>query len=510
MFARELRWGGVVFGLVLASGLLALGGNAVAQGVAGLSAGPWQQNSPYVGDYLCSVCHATPEYASYKQHGHPWMSVHTGGRTPPAGLFAPVGLPLPSLPTNLQWSQVQDIVANFKDTTTGFFVMTDGTRQSASTGPAKLPGSLMPNTCNYCHNTAGNFFGNQLFPGMTAPSKIQASWQLSGIQCEECHGPGPTMQVPSGASGNALCRDCHSSGDIVPAAMATSQYRIPFSTTAMQFSNHHPEGDEYRRSPHQNNGCYSCHDPHKSVWHDDGGVLFASANGVGKMCTHCHTEQVSGGMGATGANLDCTDCHMPEISAGGTRAAHIFKINATPLAASANVITQKSTSGTPTVYWKNSDGTTSPNGTSFLTLDLVCTQCHGKMMTLAQMSNAAKYIHIPPAMISLTANGSGSLIIVKRTTPVSVNFSLKPGPKAGMKASFWVMCQGPKGLTSWNGKKWVPGQVPWFRSATMVNLPNVNVLRGTLPLQGSYTYWVAIYPTDGSSNVATVPVLVTR
>lgn len=522
MVVRQLFWGRVVFGLVLGSALLALGGNAVGQGgqgVAGMPAGPWQEPTLFVGDEICSRCHATPEYASYKQHGHAWMSVHTGGQDPskttlPAA-YASIGVPMPTLPSGVSWSQVQDIVASFIDGT-GDFLLTDGrlAEPSATPGgpPSFVAASSMRN-CNHCHNTtwtdaAEGYAGNQVFG--TTFTQIQGMWELSGIQCEQCHGPGPSMHVPFGDSGNALCRDCHSSGDLIPGSPKTSQYRIPFNTATMQFSNHHPQGDEYRRSPHQNNGCYSCHDPHKSVWHNQGGVLFANENGGGKMCMHCHTETVSGGMGATGANLDCTACHMPKISAGGTRTAHLFKINPSPLAAKANVVTQNSTSGKPTVYWKNQDGTTSPNGLSFMTLDLVCTQCHGTMMTLAQMSNAAKFIHVPPAMVTVTANGSASVITVRRTTPVSVNFSINPGPKAGMNARIWVMSQGPKGLTSWNGKRWVRGQVPWKTSTPLAKLSNVNVLMGTLPVAGQYTYWVAVYPTDGSSNIATEPIFVTR
>ena len=158
----------------------------------------------------------------------------------------------------------------------------------------------------------------------------------------------------------------------------------------------------------------------------------------------------------------------------------------------------------------NSDGTTSPNGQTFLTLDLVCTRCHGTMMNIQQLSNAAKYIHQAPSMLTLTANGSTSLAIVKKGAPVTVQFSLKPGSKTGMNAAFWVMCQGPRGWTSFNGMKWVPGQVPWFKSTPMVNLNNIVLQQGSLSVLGEYTYWVAIYPADGTSVVSTVPVMVTK
>ena len=205
-----------------------------------------------------------------------------------------------------------------------------------------------------------------------------------------------------------------------PRSAAGTNYQIPFtaataSTTtstvpgaagvayvAGVFSNHHPEGDEYRTSPHQNMGCstidqlvgpaptYSCHDPHSSVWHNDGGVAVGSVKFnvnadpsdptyAGNMCLTCHGPnspipasttatkgtgssattttnvlppiRIRGPMGDIG--LACIDCHMPEISAGsigatgtptagmavGTRKAHIFKINNTKLTAAQNTYT---------------------------------------------------------------------------------------------------------------------------------------------------------------------------
>ncbi len=480
MFARGLRWGEVAIALMLGSGLFVLSGNAFAQ-------------TTYVGDYLCSVCHSQ-QYTSYKQHGHPWMEVYTGGQTPSAELFAPVGEPLPPLPTGVTWSQVLYIVGNFK-TGQGDFLLSNGNLAEESGSMIKP----MPATCNNCHSTGFNPAGHQ-----DGFSGIQGSWALDGIQCEECHGPGPSMHVPSGATGNALCRDCHSSGD--------PEYRIPFNTTTMEFSNNHPQGDEYRRSPHQNQGCYSCHDPHRSVWHNQGGVLFAENSvppspgvAIGNMCTECHSERVRTVMGQLG--LMCTNCHMPEISASGTRTAHLFKINPTPLAAASNVITQESSSGKPTTYWMNQDGTTSPNGLSFLTLDLVCTQCHSNQ-TLQEMSSFAPFIHRAFGMIDLTVNGSDSAIVVNKNQKVTVKFSVVPtATYQGMPANWFVMAQEPTGWSSWDGKRWVRGQHPLYLKNPLTTVPTQTVMNEKLK-PGNYTFWVCLYPSDGSQDIGTVSLVV--
>jgi predicted CXXCH cytochrome family protein len=522
MFLNQLRWGRVVFGLVLGSSLLALGGNAAAQPKA---------PGTYAGDYICSVCHAD-KYNTYIQHGHPWMMVPTGGQTPPANLFAAVGQNLPTLPSNMTWAQIEYIAANFKDSTTGFFVDANGNRVSA--GPAAATNlSKMPAQCNGCHNTNSNRFAAGGLNGTMPP--IQATWSLNGIQCEECHGPGPSMHNPlkpdpNYPTVNALCRDCHSSGDgLVRTAAATAalapvnnpSYRINFNAkvastgaitlTANQFNNHHPEGDEYRRSPHKNQSCVICHDPHKSVWHNEGGVLTPAGVPQGNMCIQCHTERLNGAMGTLWQKgiMQCVDCHMPNVSAGGTRAAHLFRINPLPLAAAKNLVVQPSDSGSPTAYWANLDGSTSTDGDAALTLDMVCTQCHS--MSSATMSALAPTIHLNPTVLTLTANGSQPLVVAKTTQTVSVNFSLLAGTKKGTNANWWVSVSGPQGQLSWNGSKWVKGTVLWKKNSPMVDVPSQNVLVSKLTLPGVYTYTVNIMPMDGSQPIAAhVQVYVTR
>jgi Cytochrome c554 and c-prime/Doubled CXXCH motif (Paired_CXXCH_1) len=490
MFVRRLRWGGVAFGLglMVGSGLIGFSDRAFAQ----------VSSVTYVGDQFCGACHSK-EYSRYFNHGHRWMEVHVGGQQPTTNPYQAIGVALPTtLPTGVTWSQVQDIVGNFKEEngSAAAFLLTNGNLVE-SNGAVVKP---MPARCNKCHNTGVDPTGHAY-----GQAGIQGSWALPGVQCEQCHGAGPSMQIPN----LGVCRDCHSSGD--------SQYRIPIAATinssnqitaisSQLLNNHHPQGDEYRRSPHKDKGCTLCHDPHKSTWHEQGGVLYTEGVGTGAMCTKCHAERIRGTMGQVG--LVCADCHMPRVSAGGTRAAHLFRINPGPVSMMDNVVVQANDSGKAGAFWANSDGSTSSNGNSFLTLDLVCTQCHGNM-DIQRMSNAAQFIHRAFGMIDLTVNGSESVTTVKSTKPVVVNFAVVPGSKAGLKANWYVLYHGPKGWMSWNGKKWVAGQIPWRKNSALTTLPSTNVMASKLPV-GKYTFWVNINPTDGSHNVGSVSLSVVR
>ena len=278
--------------LLVALGVWASGGAASAQ-------------STYVGFQNCAGgdCHGTSgslagnggnEYNDYMQHGHAWMEVHTGGALPtstPDSLFgfSSVGVhSLPPLPTGVTWAQVEDIVGNFytgpgQTGGQGDLLTEDGILHELSGG--KL---LMPADCNGCHNATG-FTCNTTYspvpcptPGPYTPmftttgntTAIQGSWAYSaagipmnGVQCEYCHGPGNNfntgMQIPTNQT---LCADCHSTGDFagsggtwVSSGGTLNLFRIPVDLTSIpsggtaavvQFTNHHMEGDEFRRSPH--------------------------------------------------------------------------------------------------------------------------------------------------------------------------------------------------------------------------------------------------------------------
>ncbi|MGO8753056.1 MAG: hypothetical protein ACLQNE_44505 [Thermoguttaceae bacterium] len=379
------------------------------------------------------------------------------------------------------------------------------------------------------------------------------------------------------ASLTQICTNCHSTNG--PNAAAGTNYQIPVTLAqppasvpggsgvlgvAATFNNHHPEGDEYRTSPHQNMGCtsfgdqyttgvttptFSCHDPHASVWHNDGGVAVGNVafnNNAdpsdptysGNMCLTCHgfnaavpaqradktfvpQIRIRGAMGDIG--LACIDCHMPEISAGGTRKAHIFKINATNLTAANNVY--KNAVNSKVCLKGDAQDPNNPNSAS-LTLDMVCTACHDNM-TMDQLAAEAVMIHRAPGMADLTINGDDSpqFVSISDKDPVSVNFSVAGGSLAGTPADWYVLRQGPKGWTSYqavtkttgSGKnkkttttnEWVSGTKPWISHTSTAtgamspllpadpsetNVLNVPSLPNASLPAGMYIYWVRIVP----------------
>jgi len=462
MSVRESGWGALVLGLALGLGLFALGGNAVAQ-----------HQHTYWGDDACAMCHAD-KYASYMKHGHPWQLVLTAGATPPADLY-PWGTPLPALPSGVTWDQVDYIIGNYKSGE-GSFIYTNGYRNLAGTSSY---------SCGRCHTTGYDPDSTKHQRGLAG---LVGTWDLDGIQCEACHGPKQMMSITPVKD----CGECHTAGD--------SQKRMQFATDgSLLFTGHHAQGDEFSKSPHKNYGCTLCHSPHKSVWYEDGGVRYSSAAGVGNMCTQCHNKRIFGVMKDVG--LECIDCHMPDASATGTGATHLFRINHTALAASDNTFDADGKT------WWNTDG----NGDAFLTLDLACGSCHDGMSVEA-MAKYAPTIHRPPGLVDVTVNGGDKVAVVTRNKEsVSINFSVYADLKPkGTKADWWVMCHGPRGWSSWNGTKWVYGQRAWLKNTALVDVPTRNVLNSKLSVAGNYTYWVAIYPKDGSKGeVDSVSVLVT-
>jgi mono/diheme cytochrome c family protein len=508
--------------------------------------------------------------ASFREHGHPWVEIPTEKQPPGADQFGftALGVTLVDPATykkadgtshGLTWDHVVALLG-FHASGAGYFIRDDGKRISNGSNAGTYPPR-----CFRCHNPTGYAADNTLtMYGLTTaqwangvPALDGDGKRMNGVQCEHCHGKGLEMSKPDGL----FCRDCHSRTDPDPFGTDVSTWdynrRIPFAPTADGktgvFTNHHPQGDEFRRSPHKDvvdsegrpQGCILCHDPHKSVWKDKGGVKFdddpgevtATAHGgVGNMCTHCHKKRVRGAMGTEPFNLECIDCHMPEKSGGsatkqpdftyiandahGHRRTHLFRINPNPEKAIDNYKSQTTVlNGVTTIsyFWKspgpdpNAPETTidwARDGDASLTLDMVCYDCHHNM-TIQDMADYAKAVHRQPGMVDLFINESDTLKVVGKNDRVSVDFSIEAGDKAGLKAQWWVICQGPKGWSSWNGKKWVGGLRPWRKSTAVANVPEQNVLKSKLP-PGYYTYWVSIDPTDGSENFDSVPVYVKR
>ena len=73
------------------------------------------------------------------------MEVHTGRQVPAADLFAPIGLPLPTLPAGVTRANVQDVVGYFRQGDGG--VLTSDGKLYMASGSVVNP---MPGRRNKC------------------------------------------------------------------------------------------------------------------------------------------------------------------------------------------------------------------------------------------------------------------------------------------------------------------------------------------------------------------------
>ncbi len=434
----------------------------------------------YVGDQTCQVCHADfPEqgfFDAYMRSGHPWMLVATMGQEPAADLY-PHGVPLPELPEGVTWADVNYIFGNFSSGH-GYLVDTTGT----------VIGRNFPYSyCVRCHTTGYD-------PNGGPTNGIAGSWVYEGIRCEECHGPGSEHAGTFGGTefdldaANQACQRCHYAGadvdriDFTPAG--------PDEEGFGEFG-HHPQAEQFMRSPHKNGSCTMCHDPHKSTF-------FPEEGGVERHCTDCHDEaehQLPPGM----ANLECEDCHMA------ADASHIFRITTQPIAAADNVYVEDDKT-----YW-NVD----TNGNAFLTLDLVCLECHKEggeafPLTLEEAAEEAAQIHVPAELtVDIKVNEEDDLLLATTADNISIDVSVQPGASDGVAADWWMVTNTVWGWYYWDPftGNWFPGFYPSLVDFPVFEVNDYNLYNSTLPA-GYYTMWFAVFADDGAWDVDVVPTYV--
>ena len=270
----------------VALGALLLLGNAAAQ-------------VTYVGSDACKPCHEQ-KWNDHRVSGHPFQVRSSADA-------ASCDLPLPE---GYGWSDVSHVLggyrwkAHYLDTD-GYLITNSGGEPGnneylVATGAweDRYAGEVgLPYTCAGCHTTGYSPTGNQDgLPG------IIGTWELPGIQCERCHGPGAahvaTPSVFNISTNIDSCEDCHVSGDTGTVAASAG------------FIKDHSQTNEIAASPHFFLECVSCHDPHKKA------ALSARVE-----CTQCHTEMDTPGrafksLGRKHYNrgIRCIDCHMPQVS----------------------------------------------------------------------------------------------------------------------------------------------------------------------------------------------------
>jgi len=277
----------------------------------------------YKGSDWCADCHID-KVSSWQGTGHSQMLMT-------AEQARGHGIPLPS---GYTWDDISYVVgghrwkARFLDKD-GYFITTvsdrDGTVRDgdnqwnipAGTWSDYHAGEAnLPYDCGACHTTGWKPDTNADVDGTLADNQgglpgIHGTFELPGVQCEACHGPGFTMVVDETA---AFCGSCHS---------RTPTNKIQVSGN---FIRHEQQYNEFLSSPHASRTCITCHDPHES-----------GQAAIQRQCRDCHTSQAesyaSSKMSAAG--VDCVDCHMPKASLSGEPAGewqgdvrtHIFRIN---------------------------------------------------------------------------------------------------------------------------------------------------------------------------------------
>jgi Cytochrome c554 and c-prime len=169
--------------------------------------------------------------------------------------------------------------------------------------------------CFGCHTTASRT-KNVFEPGGLTP----------GVTCEQCHGPGAKHVAAARAKtekrGSGLmlnpeqfarvdsvdfCGACHRTWqDVVSAHLSSAGvFNVRFAPYRLENSRCWEEGDGRLT-------CVACHDPHKSLSHDQGSYDAS--------CLQCHVASASEkrtanrpGAACPVATKNCVSCHMPKV-----------------------------------------------------------------------------------------------------------------------------------------------------------------------------------------------------
>jgi predicted CXXCH cytochrome family protein len=213
---------------------------------------------------------------------------------------------------------------------------------------------------------------------------VWGNWAEPGIGCEACHGPGSAhvaTQNPDSLDRAPLtaCQRCHTRGD--------SLHR-PRQDGAGWLANNQ-QYDELSHSPMSFLDCTQCHNPHKSVVYDQGGVT------PGATCSNCHTSNYQVQFHDT---FECQDCHMAEWDRSGQTfnpyqadvRDHFFSINVTAQPRESSFVNIGGT-----MFVRLDD-----EGHGAIPLDVACLKCHVDS-SLQWASAFATNIHVAhPASIS--------------------------------------------------------------------------------------------------------------
>lgn len=384
----------------------------------------------YAGSNSCKTCHSTT-HDNWKLSGHPYkLQKLQGGNGPvyPAltaqktigtqiDYTLESGIPAP--PSGLQWSDVGFVLggyhsnARFLDTA-GYLIYGSNRQYNLPTKKwvSYTSGTLTKGTysfsCYRCHTTGASKQKTaefQAYPG------IEGSWVETGIGCEGCHGPSlthttnPSIKPPK--EGLQTCNGCHArdrndSTNTFPWNNRVEWQPRTVNNISTGFIRHREQGDMMMASKHKNLTCVTCHDPHKGVYFDKGGLKSTVT------CQSCHGTKEITGHESSKTKAVCTDCHMPFAARNGDQlgpyiseqSTHFWKILTDSITMFNNLEDIASTSNPPVTYKFIK---TDANGMSGLTLDYTCIQCHTDK-NVAWASKAAKNMHAGITSVAETPN----------------------------------------------------------------------------------------------------------
>lgn len=294
-------------------------GEAGAQGEPGVS---WQPPQ-YVGSAKCGECHEA-QYDKFLLSGHPYkLNKVVNGEKPTYPYDDKTG-GLPDPPLGLTWNDVSYVIGGF-----GWkarWVGNDGYIVTGEAGDkvqynfanpivgneagwvAYHAGEKKPYTCGECHTTGWIpcAVGDDTCEHQDGLEGMAGSFNDTGVQCEECHGPGsqhaewPYLVEAKVDGSPELCGQCH---------IRSAVEQVDASGG---FIKHHEQYEELFAGKKHSMRCVDCHDPHASAKYDHPDIN--PNKGIRVACQTCHINYDNNQKSTIMQNtMECIDCHMPRI-----------------------------------------------------------------------------------------------------------------------------------------------------------------------------------------------------
>jgi len=296
--------------------------------------------------------------------------------------------------------------------------------------------------CGECHTTGYEAGGSpQGLPG------ISGTFALPGVQCENCHGPGDSMEA--GDTDPAFCGECHNHGPTNVVAASAG-----FIKSEGQYN-------EFLAGAHANGSCVQCHNPHQNAEY-----------GIVTECETCHASKATAYKDTVmyNAGVECKDCHMPYATLSaqalgphqGDRRTHIFRINPDP---------------TAPMFVPNGSSVVQVGGEAAVTLDFVCQRCHGSSSKAALAPFAENFHDNDGSLANFGLDPGLSGTWWNGPAKNGEGFLLEVDANKFLYASFYTY--GPTGEQTWliatlssqngttaNVNVWIPSGGTWGNPST--------------------------------------------